>query len=1272
MISLNTDVNNLILQRTLLESSLGLNQTINRLTTGYKLNNAKDNAAGYSIIENLNTKISSMLQVEQNAGDGLAMLNITQGGIDQILEQLQRLRALAIDSANGTYDAQSREAMQVEADSILKSIEKVKNSTQYDNKSLFQSVSWVDCDSIPANTNFSLYTPTDGTQVLRTPEVVGEYASGEVQVMLSGTEINGSVEIGAKQSKTVTIDGVKYKFTNKDTTVSSTISWSKDTTTGVLTFNSTNFIIEGQRDVVHNIVIKGGSNYVWGGDLDDIIQEYDSTGRVNYLYGDGGNDTLTILGMNSAVYGGDGNDILTKESTSTAGSVRGGNGDDTITVNSTSWGTVISGEEGNDIFNFSSNSTGFIILGGAGDDTFNFAGTREQKLDGGAGTNIINGSPSNTSTLCNTTGTNNGVNVIVSANSSSILTIDGKNYEIKNNSTTTAYGVLASVVDGTVQFSHYTASTTYHRADTYFQSLTTETALENVIPDALIPEVKLTIKGEVDKAHNVKLVTTDLEFIGGNLDDTITLAHAGQIGRGGDGNDNIILAHDRTAGYGDDGDDTISSTSKYTSIYGGAGNDTLSSNSGYSGIVDIEGSNTISQTATTNAYTSDNSTSVMLGANETKNIVIGGKNYIIKNFTSFDNAILYKYDSTTGVVEFYGQRVLVQGGDNQEHNLVVTGHSAYYAGGNMDDTVETWLYEGRIYGLKGDDKLNINGLGNTYAYGGSGNDILTLEQQAYTYGESGNDIFNINYATSGTTVDGGIGNDVYNVDYTITNLKDSVGNNTYYVNANNTMIVGGSNKDTFYITSSGNDINGGNGDDHFVINNTGTNKINGADGINTVIDNSAGGATLLNVSSDNTGTLNFYAANDSQTLIINGITYTVTNTSADGTSSANNSVMYSYHSRTGELRLEGSGFTVSSSSSSKVLVRGDNNRINGTNGNDSITIESGSNNIVDAGDGNDSITIDSEENSVIGGAGADTIALNATTTKLISGGDGNDTLVLNSSNNTNINLGDGNNILRGVGSSNVAVLGNGANTVNIDGNFNNITAASGDDKIAIKGNENEIDSGDGKNTVSITGSKNVSVLGSGNDTVNITGNTNEVITGDGADNIRINRGDSNIIDGGNGEDRLIDKGSNTTRSNVLVQKVVPFKLRLKIDTGYDDNSFIKSDLDLSILDLEIDLTTQASALDSLERIDEAILSLQEKSVEIGSIMNRIECVMDYQSSVLNSLVSTRSTFRDADIAEESAQYIRYQILQQASATLMSSSRNLKAENVLGLLSGLNK
>ena len=131
-------------------------------------------------------------------------------------------------------------------------------------------------------------------------------------------------------------------------------------------------------------------------------------------------------------------------------------------------------------------------------------------------------------------------------------------------------------------------------------------------------------------------------------------------------------------------------------------------------------------------------------------------------------------------------------------------------------------------------------------------------------------------------------------------------------------------------------------------------------------------------------------------------------------------------------------------------------------------------------------------------------------------------------------------------------------------------------------------------------------------------------------------------------------------------------MSLKIDIGTDENSFLKASLDLGIASFEVDLSTRESALRAITTIDEAIESLQAQLVQLGSLTNRLECILDAQEVKMNSLVSSLSTIRDADMAEESSNYIRYQILQQASATLLASSRSLRADNVLGLLQGLRR
>ena len=75
---------------------------------------------------------------------------------------------------------------------------------------------------------------------------------------------------------------------------------------------------------------------------------------------------------------------------------------------------------------------------------------------------------------------------------------------------------------------------------------------------------------------------------------------------------------------------------------------------------------------------------------------------------------------------------------------------------------------------------------------------------------------------------------------------------------------------------------------------------------------------------------------------------------------------------------------------------------------------------------------------------------------------------------------------------------------------------------------------------------------------------------------------------------------------------------------------------------------------------------------MGSVSSRLESALNEIEIQYTNLVSSRSTIRDADVAKESSNYIRYQILQDASATLMAAASNLRYENVIGLLYGMNR
>ncbi len=137
MVSINTNLSSLIVQNSLSKSTKSLNQAIERMTTGFKINHAKDNAANYSISTNMTTRIGAYEVAESNVMMGLDLLSTATSSLDLISSHLTRLRALAEQAANGTYGDQSLSAIQSEATARLAEVSRIMTNTEYNGIKLF-------------------------------------------------------------------------------------------------------------------------------------------------------------------------------------------------------------------------------------------------------------------------------------------------------------------------------------------------------------------------------------------------------------------------------------------------------------------------------------------------------------------------------------------------------------------------------------------------------------------------------------------------------------------------------------------------------------------------------------------------------------------------------------------------------------------------------------------------------------------------------------------------------------------------------------------------------------------------------------------------------------------------------------------------------------------------------------------------------------------------------------------------------------------------------
>ena len=129
-----------------------LKKSLEKLSSGFRIVRAGDDAAGLAISEGMRSRINSLNQAMKNIDDGIGLTNVGDGALTEVHSMLQRLKTLALKSANGTYDQSNRETLNMEKNQILEEIDRIGSTTKFGEISLFSRAD--------ANTN----TNTQGWQ----------------------------------------------------------------------------------------------------------------------------------------------------------------------------------------------------------------------------------------------------------------------------------------------------------------------------------------------------------------------------------------------------------------------------------------------------------------------------------------------------------------------------------------------------------------------------------------------------------------------------------------------------------------------------------------------------------------------------------------------------------------------------------------------------------------------------------------------------------------------------------------------------------------------------------------------------------------------------------------------------------------------------------------------------------------------------------------------------------------------------------------------------
>jgi flagellin len=206
---INTNIASLNAQRNLNASQSSLQTSLQRLSSGLRINSAKDDAAGLAISNRMTSQINGLDQASRNANDGISLAQTAEGGLSTATDLLQRMRTLAVQSANGTNSASDRASLQQEVGQLQQELNRVANTTQFNGQNLLDGTLTNAQFQVGANSNQTINFGINSAQA----SSIGNNkfaADGTLTAAKAGTGTAGTTaDIGANNTavQSLTIQG---------------------------------------------------------------------------------------------------------------------------------------------------------------------------------------------------------------------------------------------------------------------------------------------------------------------------------------------------------------------------------------------------------------------------------------------------------------------------------------------------------------------------------------------------------------------------------------------------------------------------------------------------------------------------------------------------------------------------------------------------------------------------------------------------------------------------------------------------------------------------------------------------------------------------------------------------------------------------------------------------------------------------------------------------------------------------------------------------------
>ena len=177
---INTNIASINAQRNLNTSQANLQTTLQRLSSGLRINSAKDDAAGLAISERFTTQIRGLTQAVRNANDGISLAQTAEGALGEVNNNLQRVRELAVQSANATNSSSDRAALDLEVQQRLAEIDRIASQTSFNGQKVLDGTFGTAAFQVGANVgetiSVALSTSMRTTEIGKTADYVGAAA----------------------------------------------------------------------------------------------------------------------------------------------------------------------------------------------------------------------------------------------------------------------------------------------------------------------------------------------------------------------------------------------------------------------------------------------------------------------------------------------------------------------------------------------------------------------------------------------------------------------------------------------------------------------------------------------------------------------------------------------------------------------------------------------------------------------------------------------------------------------------------------------------------------------------------------------------------------------------------------------------------------------------------------------------------------------------------------------------------------------------------------